>query len=182
MDYSRPRKCTDSVGGNSELYIFPFVKYNRSEITVVNNMLTVFPYNIIYNLKSVSNSFSEPVDEEEGGVSFNQSVGFQVNKILSTDNFKNTVSQDYRIIIKDNNGNYRLVGLFTGVKGKYTKDTGLNKNENNGYKFTFDTKEENTAPFLNDLSLFNIMPIEGLLIEDGNDNIIQDGNNNELIN
>ena len=38
------------------------------------------------------------------------------------------------------------------------------------------------APFLTDLSLFNIMPLDNLIIEDGLNNEIQDGNNNEIIN
>lgn len=178
MDYSRDIQCGDSQGGNTELYVFPFIKYSRSQITVVDNLLTVFPYNIIYNLNSLNNSFKENVDEEEGGVSFSQSVSFQINKILQIDTFKEHVSKDWRIITRDRQGNYRLVGLFTGLKGKYTKDTGINKSENNGYQFNFDTKEEDTAPFLTDLSLFNVMPIEGLLIEEGTGIIITDGTNN----
>lgn len=182
MDYSRPRECVNSVGGNSELYIFPFVKYNRSQITVLDNLLTLFPYNIIYKIGSVDVSFTENIDEEEGGVSFTQSVTYQVNKILQQDDFKSLASIDYRVIAKDRNSNYRLVGLYTGLKGKYTKQTGVNRQDNNGYNFTFETKEENTAPFLTDLSFFNVMPVEGLLIEDGMGNIIEDGNTNELTN
>jgi len=49
-----------------------------------------------------------------------------------------------------------MLGLFTGMQGKFTKTTGTNRADFNGYNFTYDTKEENTAPFLTDLSAFSI--------------------------
>jgi hypothetical protein len=180
--YSREEKFSDSHGGSSDLYIFKYVDYARSLIKVTNNILIAFPYSVIYNLNALNITFTEAIDEEDGGVSYTQSGGFQLNKTLSTDNFKNFVAKDWRIITKDNNGNYRLIGLETGLKLKGTKETGGNLNEFNGFKFTFDTKEENTSPFLTDLNIFNIMPIEGLLFTDGNNNTIQDGNANELTN
>ena len=182
MNYSRAKQCTNSNGGNIEFYLMPYVKYSRSQITVVDNILTVFPYNIIYDLNANSISFNEDVDHEDGGVSYTQSSGCKINKISSFDDYKRVAQQDYRVITKDNNGNYRLIGLFTGLIGKFKKETGTDRNSFNGFSFNFDTKEEDTAPFLNDLSFFNIMPVEGLLIEDGNNNIIEDGNNNELTN
>lgn len=182
MDYSRPKQCKNSNGGNIEFYVFPFVKYNRSQITVIDNVLTVFPYNVLYNLNSNSITFKEDIEEEDGGVSYSQSASTKFSKILSIDDYKSLAELDHRVITKDNNGNYRLIGLFNGMKGKFSKDTGGNKSDFNGFDISFENKEENTAPFLTDLSLFNIMPIEGLLIEDGNGNVITDGNTNELTN
>ena len=75
-----------------------------------------------------------------------------------------------------------MLGLNTGVQGKFTKSTGGNLADFNGYNFTYDTKEEDTAPFLTDLSLFGLMPISGLRLQDGNNNNLQDGSNNLIIN
>lgn len=177
MDYSRAKQCDNSQGGSSELYLFPFIEYSENQIKVVDNHLIEFPLNIIYSLGAVNISFDEDVTEF-----YEQKTSFQVNKILATDYFKEYSSQDYRIILKDNNSNYRLLGLHTGMQGKFTKSTGTNRADFNGYNFTFDTKEENTAPFLTDLSLFNIMPIEGLIIEDGQGNEVEDGNGNLITN
>lgn len=182
MDYSRAKQCNNSNGGNNEFYLMPFVKYTRSEITLVGNLLTVFPYNIIYDLKGHSIPFKEDVEEDKGGVVFSQSSGCKINKISINDDFKKVAQQDYRIITKDNNGNYRMLGLFTGLKGKYSKETGAERSDFNGFDFIFETKEENTAPFLTDLSFFNVMPIEGLSIQDGSNNLIEDGNNNNIVN
>jgi len=153
MDYTRSKKCDNNQGGSSELYIFPFQKYSRSQITVVDNMLIKFPYNEIFNLNANNISFDEEC-KEDGDVYYEQKVSFQLKKILKEDNFKGLSSKDFRIVTKDNNGNYRLLGLYTGLSGSFTKSTGTNRVDFNGYSFNFETKEENTAPFLNGLSLF----------------------------
>lgn len=182
MDYSRAKQCKNSNGGSSEFYVFPFIEYSRGQVSVIDNVLTVFPYNIIYNLNSNNISFKEDVEHEDGGVSYTQTTSCRFSKIQSKDDYKILSEQDYRVITKDNNGNYRLIGLLNGMKGKFSKNIGVNRSDFNGFEVNFDNKEEFTAPFLNDLSFFNIMPIEGLLIEDGNNNIIEDGNTNELTN
>ena len=157
MAISRDIECDNIHGGIAEFYIFEYVKYARSQVTVENNYLTLFPFVAIYNLNSIEQTFTETVDSEDGGTTFTQSGGFQLNKILPTDNYKQFVDRDWRIIIKDNNGFYRLIGLETGLKLKHTKETGSAIGQFNGFKFTFDTKEENTAPYLNDLSGFIVI-------------------------
>tara|TARA_R110000850_G_scaffold226375_1_gene351627 strand:+ start:117 stop:776 length:660 start_codon:yes stop_codon:yes gene_type:complete len=153
----RSDKYTDNVGGNSELYIFKYVDYMRSQIKVTNNILVTFPTTVVYNLNSSGITFNENVDEEDGGVVFSQSGSYELKKILALDSYKEFVANDWRVIIKDNNGNYRLIGLETGLKIKYTKENGANLSDFNGFKFSFETKEENTAPFLYNLNSFNII-------------------------
>jgi len=175
---SRDKQCDNNYGGISEIYVFEFNKIPRSQIKVVDNILTLFPYTIIYNLNANQVNFSEPVDEEGGGVVYTQSGSFQLKKILNTDNYKQFVAKDWRIIIKDNNGYYRLIGLETGVKIKFTKDTGTNLADFNGFKFSFETKEENTAPFLNNLNGFSINDFP--LWVDDNIDFIVDTNDNKI--
>tara|TARA_R110000851_G_scaffold320745_1_gene485766 strand:+ start:1371 stop:1919 length:549 start_codon:yes stop_codon:yes gene_type:complete len=174
----RDSECTNNVGGNSELYIFEYHKYARSEIKVTDNILINFPASVIFNLNSLNIGYTESVDEEDGGVVYSQSGNFDLIRVLPTDSYKNFAAKDWRIILKDNNGNYRLVGLDTGIKLKFTKDIGSNLSDFNGFKFSFETKEENTAPFLTDLTGFYINDYP--LLSDGNDNIIQDGQTNDI--
>ena len=157
MAVNRESQCNNNVGGASELYIFEYVNYTRSQITVTNNILVDFPMSTVYSINANEISFTENIDEEDGGVVYSQSGNFQLKKNLPTDNYKNFASIDWRVIIKDNNGYYRLIGLETGVKIKFTKEIGTNLADFNGFKFTFETKEENTAPFLNDLTQFEIL-------------------------
>jgi len=150
MDYTRLNNIDDSQGGANRIYIIPFVEYSQSQITIADNYLTVFPSVAIYQLKAFSISFDEDVSE-----SYEQKCSFQLKKILPTDNFKELAASDWRIIIKDNNGYFRMLGLYTGLKGTFTKSIGVNRSDFNGYNFSFDTKEIISAPFLSDLSNFN---------------------------
>ena len=178
MAINRTEKCTDNYGGVSDLYIFEYINYSRSLIKVTDNFLVTFPFSVIYDLNSLQVSFTESPTIEDGGVSFAQSGSLQLNKILATDNFKSFLEKEWRLIIKDNNGNHRLIGLETGLKLKYTKETGTNLADFNGFKFSFETKEENTAPFITDLSGFSID--EFPLLTDGLGNNIQDGVANDI--
>tara|TARA_R110000822_G_scaffold30374_3_gene88536 strand:- start:2128 stop:2640 length:513 start_codon:yes stop_codon:yes gene_type:complete len=148
--------CTNNYGGISELYVFEYEDYARSQIKIVNNFLVTFPFSYIYDLGALQVDFTESATQEDGGVSFDQSGTYKLNKIMSTDNFRLFLNKDWRIIIKDNNGNYRFLGLETGLKIKYTKETGSNLSDFNGFKFSFETKEADSAPFLTDLSNYNI--------------------------
>lgn len=181
MDYSRNIQCDNSQGGNSKIYLFPFIDYLDSQIIVENNILVEFPYAIIYDLNAVNINFNIDVKQDKD-IEYSEKISFQLKKLSEVDKFKEYVSRDYRAIIHTNNNQFRLLGLKTGLIGSYKEEQGTNRSEFSGYSFSFETKEENTAPYLNDLSLFNVMPIEGLLFNDGNGNIIQDGNNNDIIN
>ena len=153
----RQKECINNVGGNNTLFIFKYENYSRSQIKVTDNVLVTFPDVDVYELNSLNIGFSENIEEEDGGVVYSQNGSFDLVKIKSTDNFKYLASQDFRILIKDNNENYRLIGLETGLKLKFTKESGTNLSDFNGFKFSFDTKEENTAPFVNDLNFFNVV-------------------------
>jgi len=156
MSYDRGHKCKNSNGGNTELYLLPWVKYSEAQIRYTGNYITTFPYSVIYSLDSPITSFTENVEEKKGGVSFAQSVSFQLNKILDTDNYIDFVNRDWRIILRDSNGFYRMIGAHIGTIGKYTKETGSNKGDFNGFKFTLEGLEEKTAGFLSDLNGFDV--------------------------
>lgn len=156
MGVDRGYKCKNSTGGNTELYWLPFVEYSRSQIKYTGNYITTFPYSAIYSLDSPITSFTEIIEEIEGGVTSTQSGGFQLNKILDSDNYINLAKIDGRLILKDSNGFYRMVGTHTGLKIKYTKETGGNLGEFNGFKFTYEGLEEKQAGFLTDLSGFDV--------------------------
>ena len=156
MSISREYKCKNSNGGNPELYWMPFVDYVGSEIQYTGNYITTFPYSAIFSLSSPLTSFNEEIDEISGGVSVAQSGGFQLNKILDTDNYISIAKIDARLIFKDSNGFYRMAGTHKGLKIKYTKETGSSIPEFNGFKFSFEGLEEKQAGFLQDLSGFDI--------------------------
>jgi hypothetical protein len=181
MDYSRQIKCNNSQGGNSKVYLFPFVEYLDSEITVSNNILTDFPYNVIYDMNAVNINFSLDA-KQDNDIEYSEKISFQLKKLSEKDKFKEYLQQDYRIIIKDNNGNIRLFGLQNGLLGSYKEESGTNRNEFSGYSFNFEGKEENSAPYLNNLDLFGVMNLDDLLITDGQGNLLTDGQDNIITN
>ena len=162
MEIDKRDDFTNNYGGISEMYVLEYKDYARSKIKIVNNFLVDFPFSVIYDLGALQVNFTESPTLEDGGVSFAQSGSFQLNKIMSTDNFRLFLDKNWRFIIKDNNGNYRFLGLETGLKIKYTKEVGTNLADFNGFKFSFETKEEDSAPFLIDLSNFDINGTESL--------------------
>ena len=162
MAINRTEKCTNNYGGVADLYILEYKDYARSKIKITDNYLVTFPFSVIYDLNALQVNFTESPTMEDGGVSFAQSGAFQLNKILPSDSFKSFIEKDWCIIIKDNNGFFRFLGLETGLKIKYTKEIGTNLADFNGFKFSFETKEENSAPFLSDLSNYDINGSEAL--------------------
>ncbi len=165
MGYDRGVKCANSNGGNTEIYVFPYIKYSRSQILYTGNYITTFPYSAIYSLDSLATSFTESVEHENGGAVFNQSGSFQLNKILPEDSYVDFVDMDWRIIARDGNGYYRMIGTHTGAEIKYTKETGGSKSEFNGFKFTLEAKEEKTAGFLASLSGFDVNELSLLALQ-----------------
>tara|TARA_R110002020_G_scaffold255196_1_gene469049 strand:- start:1289 stop:1882 length:594 start_codon:yes stop_codon:yes gene_type:complete len=156
MRYDRLRQCKDSNGGTRVLYAFPYVKYSRTQIKVVNNVLTVFPYTDIYDLNAVNVDFNENLSSEDGGFQSLQSLSYELLKISKSDSFKDFVNFDWRFVVEDNNGLLRVMGLKNGLSGGYLKELGAGKSDFNGFKFTYETKEDCEAPFLDNLDLFNV--------------------------
>lgn len=152
MDYSRNIACDNSQGGNSKLYIFPFVQYAESLIDVQDNILVDFPEVTVYDLNATNINFTNEFKEDL----YEQTVSFQLKKLSESDKLKGWAEKDVSIIVKDNNNNYRIFGLYTGLIGTYKEESGTNRSDFNGYSFNYSTKEEISAPYLGSLAFFNI--------------------------
>lgn len=156
MRYDRLRQCKDSNGGARVLYAFPYVKHSRTQIKVVDNTIVSFPKTDIYDLNATNVDFNEDVSSEAGGFQSLQSLSYELIKINKSDELSDFVYLEWRFIVEDNNGLFRMLGLYNGITGGYLKQLGLGKSDFNGFKFTFETKESKEAPFLDNLDLFNV--------------------------
>ena len=147
----RNRTCKDLQGGIYEVFIFPFVKYSRSQIVSSGNVLTDFPETTIYPFYSlVSPTPSQQMEQDAGGKFYNQSISLEFD---SYNEVEKLLNKDYRIIFKDRLGNYRIFGLYNGLEsGTLNYTTGGGKTDLNGYKISFDGKEEREAYFINNLA------------------------------
>jgi hypothetical protein len=73
------------------------------------------------------------------------------------------LKNDWRVAFQDNNGLYRIFGLYNGMQcGNVDFKTGGGKSDLNGYTFTLTAQEEKQSFFIEDLE-------ETGLIEDGFD-------------
>ena len=147
------RKCKNSQGGISEVYLFPYVEYSRSQIVTSGNVLTTFPSTTIYKFYCNNQpNATETQETDAGGKYYNQSIGFEFESKDDTENILKLLKKDYRIIFKDRNGLFRIFGLFTGLTcDSINYTTGNAKSDFNGFKLDFKGKEEKQSFFINNL-------------------------------
>lgn len=147
------RKCKDSLAGVSEIYLFPFVNYSRSQIVIDGNILVTFPNTTIYKFYANGNpSPNESQETDAGGKFFNQSISLDLQYKEDAFQLSKLLNKDYRLIFKDRNGLYRIFGLYTGLEaGQLNYTTGNGKSDLNGFKIDFSGKEEKGSFFINDL-------------------------------
>lgn len=151
----RIKQCRLSVGGVKEIYLFPYVKYNRSQIVLNGNKLVSFPATDIYKYEILNGSqmFSNIVEEDGGGKYYDQSINARLSTTKDSQEIIKLISKDYRIIVLDNNGLYRFLGAYVGIECVGIKQTtGTIKDDLNGFELDFRGKEENDALFIDDLS------------------------------
>ena len=171
LTQGRSRGCKDSRGGLDKVYLFPFVDYTRSQIVVTDLVLTSFPATNIYEFEIDNQAaFDNKGNENEGGKYYTENVSFEFSKINLYNEFEKFLKQDFRIIILDRNGVYRLLGAYNGLTCYDLKqDVGSSHATFNGYTTSFEGQEEQPALFINNLSAvgFTIIANNFLELEDG---------------
>ena len=165
MDISNSilRGCKDSQGGVQELYLFKYIKYSRSQISVVDNSLILFPETTLYKFETIGDfDVTQTGNEEEGGKFFDTSLSF---KLKTHPNIGKFLNFDFRAVIKDRNGWYRLLGIYNGLTcDSVNKTTGNSKADFNGFTLSFTGQEILEAPYFQNIE---IVQAPFLLQEDG---------------
>lgn len=168
------RKCKNNIGGVKGVWLLTWKPYNRSQIVTNGNKIISFPETFVYKFESVTNvTADEKINENEGGKYYEQSLSMSFKSNWSRD-FDKLLNKDYRVLILDNNGLYRIFGLWKGLESKRIDfKTGGAKGEMNGYTFTLEGQEERQSYFIDDP--FNIGFIEDneyYLLFQNSDNIL----------
>jgi hypothetical protein len=173
---NRGKQCVDTLGGIDLIYVFPFVKYAKSLIVRNGLELTTYPDTFVYSLAIVSGEYTDSAEIGDGGEFVNQSLTVGMTRLIKTDEFRKLLKQDYGVIAKDNEGNFRLMGVYNGAKLEtYTATTGADYSAFNGYNLNFTAKEQDEALYFDDLEGVGFTPVGSG--ESGNNFIFQDGNN-----
>src|SRR6478735_7502997 len=179
----RDRQCRDSQGGIEEVYIFPYVKYPRSAIEINGSVLISFPETTIYEFYVVGNPTAvQTQNEDAGGKSYAQSLSLNFPKIENGKELEKLLKKDVRIIIRDRNGKYILLGAYVGLECvSLAQNTGGSKQDFNGFTAVFEGKEEKGFMFIENLedAGFVIMPEFFLMYQ--NSEIFTLQNNDYLI-
>jgi hypothetical protein len=153
------RICKDSVGGLKNAYLAPYKKVLRSEIIYDKVSLTQFPQTFIYKFELVyGNTFDQQQNSEDGGKFFNQNISLSFSKLSAFDNlqFQKLLRKDYFIIGEDWNGNYFLFGFRNGLVAEK-----LDSSTDQQYQISFNSQEEEIAPFCNDLINTDFIIVDG---------------------
>jgi hypothetical protein len=149
------RICKDSLGGVKTVWLFPWAKYSRKNVQREGINLVKFPSNNIYKFDGLfDSSFTENDTFDANGQRFDQTLTINFSKINADYYFKDLRDGLLRAIVKDNNGNLWMLGQDNGIRAKqYTKQTGSDKSQLNGYNLTFEGSERMEAPFLSSLDV-----------------------------
>lgn len=175
----RNRVCKNNIGGLKIAYIFPFVKYRRSEVIVDGVNLVSFPDTVIYPFEIVNSVYNESTQEDK---SINQSLTLEMIGVEINPQLLKMVFKDHRIIAKDRKGQYRLIGAYNGVLTELTQTTGGNQSSFSGYQLSVSGQEKQTALFIDNLEdagfeIYDPSDVDNYIFEDGNNYIFEDGNN-----
>ena len=162
----RNRNCKDLQGGIRKIWLFPFVKYSRSQITITNNVLTYFPATTIFEFETIGDfGIEQTMAENEGGKYYDISFEIQID---NHDEIMKFLNLDFRAVGLDRQGNYRLFGVYNGLTcNSVNKSSGSNKSDFNGFKLSFEGQEEKEAPFFYDLEVITASDFDSLLQENG---------------
>ena len=175
----RNRVCKDGIGGLAKVYLFPYVKYSRSQIILNNNVLITYPDTTIYEFEVNNNpSVSQSQSEENGSKFYSLNISLELEN-ENPNTFKSILNKDYNIIVKDRNGNFRFLGNRNGLEcTSLNFGTGGSKQDFSGVKLAFDGKEEKEAWFINDLAIagFTIdgQDTNNYLLQENGDFILQE--------
>ena len=149
------RECKDSIGGVKTVWLFPWAKYSRKDIQREGINLVMFPNNNIYKFDGLfDSSFSENDTFDANGQKFDQTLSINFSKIGATYDFRLLRNGLLRAVVEDNNKKLWLLGQDNGIRAtQYTKQTGGDKSQLNGYNLAFEGSERMEAPLMSSLDI-----------------------------
>lgn len=172
------RKCKSGLSGFELIYLFPFVKYSRSQIVVDNQELIQFPNTTVYPFYVVSSSLNEDTQEDK---SVTQNLTFNAIKLEANTELLKLLKKDYRAIVRLRNGKYKLVGAYNGLLSDLTSTTGGSRSELSGYNITMQGLERCESLYFDSLEDvgFNLpdTEIDNFVFMSGDNFVFMSGDN-----
>lgn len=163
IENGRDLRCKDLQGGISKLWLLPFVKYQRSQVKVLNMELVLIPSSDYYLFESFGEiAINQSMQENEGGKFYNFSFDLKIDDYFNIGNF---LQKEFRVVALDRNNKTRMFGLWNGIKCESINfASGSSKSDFRGFNLKFEGQEILEAPFLNSI---NDLETNFLLQENG---------------
>lgn len=137
----RSKVCKDSLGGNSNLYLF---NYLEDPFTVADGVATAINGSLSevfkYELEGDGNTLVEdmPSDRNTGTAVNTQTLTVVLKKIdAATSAEMNLLAKGYPMaVVQDRNGVYSAIGIDDGIDFTVNAQSGGSKTDLNGYTLT----------------------------------------------
>lgn len=176
------RGCKDRVSGIKKVYIFSYVKYNRSQLVRTGLTLDEFPATVVYEFEPLRGvSCEQKMNDEEGSKYYDQTITLKFAGHQDTFELQKLIKKDVRIIFEDNNGLLRMLGAYNGLYfDSINSDVGSSKNSFSGLDISFAGQEREEALFLDELLIPDITEPSYLLLESSGFFLLEDSELLEL--
>jgi len=147
--------CKQSIGGIDKVYFLQ----SGTSYTLTAGLITAFPAATkFYEYKlSGDNGLEEPgVVDQDAGTSYhdqNLTITLQVQSAAMQSELRNMEKGLNKVIVKDNNGNLKLVGADNGCVISVTASTGTDMSGMNGYTVTITGKEKDMSYYVDAIAI-----------------------------
>tara|TARA_R110000744_G_scaffold365541_1_gene474378 strand:- start:61 stop:564 length:504 start_codon:yes stop_codon:yes gene_type:complete len=145
---SLSKPCKDNQGGLQTVYIFPYVKYSRSQVSLLDELIISYPSINVYEYEASQMSFSENAKITDGGVEWSQSLSFKIPVIDRNTEVNKLNYKDYCVIFRDRQNVLRLMGLWNGATIETSSTSGGSKGSFSGYDVKVQAKEAKQASYI----------------------------------
>ena len=143
------RDCYNAVGGIDTIYVAEFDRVasvtENSSGDVSSITMTGSSKFYEYKIEKGTGNFTQTgaTNPANGTTFYEQALTVPINKTSSTKDFilKLTAYNKLMIIVKDNNGEYKLMGRTGAYLGSNVSNTGTALGDANGYTLTFNAQE-----------------------------------------
>jgi len=166
---SRGRICKSLQGGLNRVYIFPFVKYTKSQIIRDGMTVVTFPSTEIFEFEVLSGAnLTQTQDNQDGLKSYKQTLEIKLAQNQGQYELERLLKKDVRIIVEDKNGKFRLLGAYNGAECTGIEySTGGGYSDLNGMTISFEATEIEEALYIDLVPNSDFTEGDFLLLETG---------------
>jgi len=162
--------CLNAKPGVDRFYLIPRTELGKDAFTITDGQVTavdasiteIFKYDMRGNDENVININKEETGRSTGATTYNEEFIAKLGTVdrETSQELDKVARATPNVVVKDNHGNYRLLGLSEGSYLNIQETSGGAKTDFNGYTLTFTSTEFEPAPFVDEAT---VTALEGLV-------------------